>query len=282
MFVRHLNCGTLRPPGGKLVSGSGSPFGAARMVCHCLLIETEQGLVLVDTGIGSADVRAGSATLGRGWVSLIRPDLVPAETAASQVVRLGYRVEDVRHVVLTHLDLDHAGGLADFPHAQVHVHETEHAAATRPGRIENTRYRADHWKHRPNWVLHQSGGDENWFGFQAVRDLPGLPPEILLVPLSGHSRGHAGVAVRTDDGWLLHAGDAFFAQRQLDPVKPAAPPLLRAFENIMQFDGRARRENQRRLRDLVRSRGGELQVFSSHDAVEFDRHAERAPSGPPA
>ena len=278
MLVRHLNCGTLRPPGGRLVNGSGSLFGSARMVCHCLLIETEQGLVLVDTGIGSADVSAGSATLGRGWVSLIRPELAAAETAAAQVVRLGYRVEDVRHVVLTHLDLDHAGGLADFPRAKVHVHETEYLAASRPGKIENTRYRADHWKHGPDWAVHRSGG-ESWFGFQAVRDLPGLPPDILLVPLAGHSRGHAGVAVRTDDGWLLHAGDAFFSQRQLDPVRPSAPPLLRAFENVVQFDGRSRRENQRRLRDLVRSSGGELEIFSSHDPVEFDRRAERARSG---
>lgn len=274
MFVHHLNCGTLRPPGGRLVNGSGSLLGSARMVCHCLLVETEHGLVLVDTGIGTADVRSGSATLGRGWVTLIRPELSRAETAAAQVVRLGYRIEDVRHIVLTHLDLDHAGGLADFPRAKVHVHETEYLAAGRSGKVETARYRADHWKHGPDWAVHRSGG-ESWFGFEAVRDLPGLPPEILFIPLAGHSRGHAGVAVRTEQGWLLHAGDAFFSQRQLDPVRPSAPPLLRAFENVMQFDGRARRENQRQLRELVRSRGRELEVFSSHDPSEFDRRAEQ-------
>ncbi|MFD0510570.1 MBL fold metallo-hydrolase [Streptomyces aureus] len=31
---------------------------------------------------------------------------------------LGYAVDDVRHIVLTHLDLDHAGGLPDFPRAR--------------------------------------------------------------------------------------------------------------------------------------------------------------------
>jgi glyoxylase-like metal-dependent hydrolase (beta-lactamase superfamily II) len=47
-------------------------------------------------------------------------------------------------------------------------------------------------------------------GFEAVRDLDGLPPEILLVPLAGHTWGHSAVAIDTGDGWLLHAGDAYF------------------------------------------------------------------------
>ncbi|MGP3965322.1 hypothetical protein ACTWPT_56180 [Nonomuraea sp. 3N208] len=43
-----------------------------------------------------------------------------------------------------------------------------------------------------------------------MRQLNGLPPEILLIPLAGHSRGHSGVAVDTGATWLLHAGDAYF------------------------------------------------------------------------
>lgn len=245
------------------------------MVCHCLLIESEEGLVLIDTGLGTADVQVGASTLGRSWTALIRPELSLAETAASQVVRLGYRIEDVRHIVLTHLDLDHAGGLADFPHAKVHVHETEYEAATAPARFEAARYRASQWKHAPDWVVHRSGGGQSWFGFEAVRELGGMPPEILLVPLAGHSRGHAGVAVRTERGWLLHAGDAYFSHQQLETAKPSIPPLLRVFENVVQFDGPMRRKNQERLRELVRERGSTLEVISSHDASELDRRVER-------
>lgn len=54
------------------------------------------------------------------------------ETAARQIVRLGYTVEDVRHIVLTHLNLDHAGGLRDFPGAQVHLFRREYEAAAHP------------------------------------------------------------------------------------------------------------------------------------------------------
>jgi glyoxylase-like metal-dependent hydrolase (beta-lactamase superfamily II) len=43
------------------------------------------------------------------------------DTTVRQVEKLGFRTKDVTHVVLTHCDPDHAGGLADFPHADVHV-----------------------------------------------------------------------------------------------------------------------------------------------------------------
>lgn len=51
------------------------------------------------------------------------------ETAIRQVERLGYTADDVRHIILTHLDIDHSGGLSDFPAAQVHVLQAEIDAA---------------------------------------------------------------------------------------------------------------------------------------------------------
>jgi dihydrofolate reductase len=40
---------------------------------------------------------------------------------------------------------------------------------------------------------YQPGDGEPWFGFERVRPLDGLPPEIALIPLIGHTFGHAGV-----------------------------------------------------------------------------------------
>lgn len=46
------------PIGKALFSGSGSLFDRAHLVCHCLLVETDDsGLVLVDTGYGTEDCR---------------------------------------------------------------------------------------------------------------------------------------------------------------------------------------------------------------------------------
>ncbi|GAA5036220.1 hypothetical protein [Actinopolymorpha pittospori] len=56
MRVHHLNCGTMRPLGGRLIDGRGGFLHRAELVCHCLLVETGDELVLVDTGMGSPSV----------------------------------------------------------------------------------------------------------------------------------------------------------------------------------------------------------------------------------
>jgi glyoxylase-like metal-dependent hydrolase (beta-lactamase superfamily II) len=264
------------PYGGRLISGGGGLTGQALMICHCLLIETERGLVLVDSGLGTADVERAKERLSAEFVTLVRPTLDPSETAVRRVEALGFSRDDVRHIVLTHLDLDHAGGIPDFPKATVHVHRAEHAAAMAPiTRLEHRRYRPVHWAHGPNWALHEPDG-EPWFGFQCVRDIPGLPPEILMIPLHGHSRGHSGVVVETQAGYLLHAGDAYFHHSEMDPDRRRCPPLLDLFQRIVEIDGAARMQNQKRLRQLAHENSGEVQLFSAHDPLELERMRERA------
>lgn len=277
MRVHHLNCATLRPPARRLVNGTGGLFEKATMVCHCLLVETDAGLVLIDSGFGTADLAAPVESLGGRFVRGVRPVLDPDETAIAQVRRLGFQPEDVRHVILTHLDLDHAGGISDFPWATVHLHEIEHNAGLNPTRTERFRYRSNQWAHHPQWATYRRTG-EPWFGFEAVRDLAGLPPQFLLVPLFGHTRGHTGVAVDTGSGWLLHAGDAYFHHRESDPRAPKSTALLSLFQKMMQMDGPARLANQERLRQLRAGHDDQVRVFCAHDAVEFRRDAASAVS----
>src|SRR5437879_605277 len=120
------------PHGGRLVSGEGGLTGA-HLVCHCLLVEAGDSLILVDTGFGTREVANPRARLGTPFTAVAHPRPRADETAIAQVRALGLDPADMRHIVLTHLDLDHAGGLADFPDAEVHVFETEHGAALEPG-----------------------------------------------------------------------------------------------------------------------------------------------------
>lgn len=146
MRVHHLNCGTLRPPSQRLVNGAGSPWRTGRMVCHCLLVETGTGLAMVDTGIGMGAVADPQTWLGSRFLRLNRPLLDPQETALRQIISLGHTAGDVQHIVLTHLDRDHAGGIADFPNAKVHVYGPElHAAQTRTTTREQSRYLSALW-----------------------------------------------------------------------------------------------------------------------------------------
>lgn len=238
------------------------------MVSHVLLVERDDGLVLVDAGFGTADL-AQPARLGRPFVASMRPALDLDETAVRQVQRLGHRPADVRDIVLTHLDVDHAGGIGDFPQARVHLYDAELAAALKPASMrEKKRYIAKQWAHGPLWVQHRAAGD-GWKGFEAVTV---LADDVVLVPLHGHTWGHCGVAVRRPDGgWLLHAGDAYFFRGEVsDP--PSYSRGLSMFQKVMAVDQEVRRANLRRVRELATTQG-DVEVFSAHDAEEFDRLA---------
>jgi glyoxylase-like metal-dependent hydrolase (beta-lactamase superfamily II) len=264
--VHHLNCATMRPRAGR------TRLLPERLVAHCLLVEGDEGLTLVDTGIGAGDI-ANPSRLGGPFVKVVGAALDLAETAVSQVGALGYAPADVKDVVLTHLDLDHAGGLGDFPHARVHVLADELAAArARRHAKEKGRYVSAQWAHGPEWVEHARDGGDSWFGFDSVQV---VGDDVLLVPLPGHTRGHCAVAVRRPgEGWLLHAGDAYFFHGEKE--RPASCPSgLRAFQSVVQMDKAARLANQERLRELHDRHGDDVTVFSAHDSAEYDALAGR-------
>jgi glyoxylase-like metal-dependent hydrolase (beta-lactamase superfamily II) len=274
MRVHHLNCGSFCPHGRRLVNGEGGLLERATVVCHCLAIEAGEGLVLVDTGFGIEDAR-NPRQLGSAFRLLMNPTPKVETTALKQLEGLGFGAGDVHHIVTTHLDLDHAGGLPDFPEAEVHVLAPELEAALHPKLDERLRYIGGaHWKHSPRWVTHGAGGDE-WHGFESVRILPGLDAELRLVPLLGHSRGHTAVAIRSGEGWLLHCGDAYFNHGEVE-TPPSCPPMLRFFQNLTASDNRARKANQERLRELAARHGDEITLFCAHDPHELEREQAKA------
>jgi glyoxylase-like metal-dependent hydrolase (beta-lactamase superfamily II) len=278
MRIHHLNCGTDCPLGGALFDGRSAGL-TGRLVCHCLLIETDaHGLVLVDTGYGLRDVdhphRAPNPRITRVMRSMLNIKLREQETAVRQVQALGLRANDVRHIVLTHLDFDHAGGLEDFPNATVHLLDKEWSAATGPrkGFVSRNRYRPSQFDEVTRWRRYGSLG-EPWFGFDAVRQLEGLPPEILFVPLPGHTWGHAGVAIERPEGWLLHAGDAYFYRDEVRGAKRKCTPGLGGYQTMMEVSRELRLANQERVRKLSIEHRGSVRVLCAHDPVEFEHAA---------
>jgi glyoxylase-like metal-dependent hydrolase (beta-lactamase superfamily II) len=204
-------------------------------------------------------------------MAFARPTLDPAETLVRQVERLGFKPSDVKHILPTHLDVDHAGGLPDFPEATVHILAAEKKAATERSTLpEKLRYRPAQLAHGPRWKVYEPGGD-TWMGLASVR---ALSDDIVLVPTRGHTRGHACVAVRSGEKWLLHCGDAYFFHGEMAP-EPTCPPALRFFQARVAIDDAARLANQARLRALHAERSAEVEVFSAHCIVEFARYAGR-------
>jgi glyoxylase-like metal-dependent hydrolase (beta-lactamase superfamily II) len=256
--VHHLNCATMRP---RLTP---------TMVAHVLLVERDEGLLLVDTGFGTGDL-ADPGRLGKPFHVMVRPVLDPGETALAQVKALGFGPQDVTDVVVTHLDIDHAGGLGDFPEARVHVHGAELEAVKHQPLRHRSRNAPAQWAHDVRWVIH-TGPDDTWFGLPVMT---ALGDDVVLVPLPGHTHGHVGVAVREDSGhWLLHAGDAFFDGRQVQ-TPPVCHRGLVGFQRFTATSNQPRRDTLERLQQLAADHGDEVTVFCAHDKAQYDALAGR-------
>lgn len=259
MRVHHLNCGTMTP----LVVG--------RIVCHVLLCESDDGLVLVDTGFGVADCATHSRVGPARFLLNARFD--EAETALRQVEGLGFAREDVRHIVTTHFDLDHVGGLSDFPDATVHSTAVEFETANHPPSLEERRrYRKVQWSHGPTMRTY-AGGGEAWQGFAEAYPVAGVDG-LVIVPMPGHTRGHALVGVDAGErGWLLHAGDAVFdrgsiARPEDSDDDRANRRTIRIFEQAVGQDRKRIAGNHQRL---VEARAAGATVIPAHDPVIFER-----------
>lgn len=267
MLVHELDCCPMH------VRLRGNPFqrtDAQYMPARCLLLELDDRLVLVDTGVGVDEVAHWRGQLSAVWVALSRPKLDPAVTAFEQVRALGHDPRDVRDIVFTHLDTDHAGGLPDFPHATAHVLERERDASLARRRIpglQQGRYRRDLLAAHEHWLTYGAGPSDRWFGIDGSHRVTGIDADVCLVPLPGHSVGHAGVAIDTGDGWLLHAGDTIMDLRQVtDPSFRHAPGLV-LFELGITANRAAAQRSIQQLRELHAR--GECRIICSHDPGEL-------------
>jgi len=78
---------------------------------------------------------------------------------------------------------------------------------------------------------------------------------MWLVPLVGHSPGHAGVAIRVGEGWFFHAGDAVPFDMKMDDAPDWLPRLLIG-------------PHVPRIREFIKAHP-EVQVIGSHMSLAF-------------
>jgi glyoxylase-like metal-dependent hydrolase (beta-lactamase superfamily II) len=147
---------------------------------NCLMVETQGGRVLVETGIGErVDENTRTMRQYRG------PAVIPAMRAA------GFDPESVDVVAMSHLHFDHAGGLllADgsraFPRARIAAQRSEWAIAF----SENSRIVASYVQ--PELELVRAWGEAG-----ATDGEVELLPGVSVVPAGGHTAGSQAILVR--------------------------------------------------------------------------------------
>ena len=145
---------------------------------HCYLWEWQQGLTLIDTGLPK-----------------------DGRTILEAIVKRGYALHNVRRIIITHMDLDHTGGLAEIKKAtgaRVACHTVEKVLLEHPERRKPAA-----WFLRPLFALMRLS--------PANRQTPVTPDELLVdgqelpegftvVHTPGHTPGHIS---------LLHKGKRF-------------------------------------------------------------------------
>lgn len=256
MKIHHLNCGSLNPP-----------LLDVPAIVYCLLVETSLGPVLVDTGFGRQDYLAPSPKM-RFFLSYMNVPKNLEETALCQVKKLGFQPHEVQHIVQTHMHIDHAGGLPDFPWAEIHIYDLEYKAIQQPRGAMEFAYEKNHWAHQPSWVVHRQPVLD-WFGFEALPVLETPEADFLIIPLPGHTRGHCGVAIGKPGNWLLHCGDAASPFHQ-------GTDLHRRGENAYKLNFipeklacRILGGHVEQLRALQERFSTEIRTISAHDIFSF-------------
>lgn len=245
MRVHHLNCVKIE-----------SPLGSA--IGHCLLLERGGRLTLIDSGIGLGETVNPEQRLGKELIEVTGFRFDESLTAVRQIEKLGFPATAVTDIVCSHLDPDHIGGLADFPHAVIHVSQEEHDAF----KGGDSRYLPQQLSHNPRLKLYAQN-DGEWFNLPAR----GLDLDITayLIPLPGHTAGHCGVVIKDNERWIFYVGDAYYLRAELDnhnhPVDQLA--TLRA------VDEKLRRESLEKVRQIVARHGKEIEYFGYHDPTEF-------------
>ncbi|MDX1396641.1 MAG: MBL fold metallo-hydrolase [Gemmatimonadota bacterium] len=157
------------------------------MKMRCLLVETPERRILVDTGAGNKTSEKLRAIYG------IDNEGEPTRLETS-LQTVGVEPEDVDLVVATHLHFDHAGGqttLRDdgsivpaFPNARYVIRRGEwHAGHSANRRIRSSYTRADFDPLEEACVLELVEGDQE------------IVPDVLLVGLPGHTADHQGVLI---------------------------------------------------------------------------------------
>jgi glyoxylase-like metal-dependent hydrolase (beta-lactamase superfamily II) len=235
----------------KSVSVEGAPAGE-RIVCPVpgILLLCDGGWLLLDTGFNTALIRDAALRrrfYGHPTYSVVLPG--PGEPLEEALAFAGIAMEDVKAVGLSHLHLDHAGGLRHFTGVPVHCQrrELEYGLSGHPDPEQHAIYRIDFDDPGHDWRL--ADGDVE------------IAPGVTAISTPGHTPGHQSFVVDLDEsvggGGFVFAFDAADVTENIEDEVSVGGRIDATPEEAV--------EQIRRLKKLAAERGYPL--VPGHDPV---------------
>ncbi len=197
-----------------------------------LITHPSAGSILVDTSLHSSIAAEPRENFGRLPSRFVRPRIEPGRDLPSQLRELGADPRSIPLVVMTHLHMDHASGISEYPSSTFVISRHEWESATTGSRPLLRGYRPQHYDFAFDYRLVDFDGPriDSYASFGRCFDLFG-DGSIRLAFTPGHTLGHMCVLARLRDRDFVIAGDAVYTVRQLEggpePPRPHDPHLWR-------------------------------------------------------
>ncbi|HZS87728.1 MAG TPA: N-acyl homoserine lactonase family protein [Chloroflexota bacterium] len=186
---------------GRLISPGVDDGKRVHIAIPAYLVQTDDGKnILIDTGMNKVHIEDPEHTFrGQPIAEILLPVMRREDYLANRLAELNLRVEDITHVINTHLHFDHAGCNALFTHAPIIVQRGHYEAA------------------RDNPVF----PNENWnlpeLHYELIDGEPEIFPGIHLILTPGHAPFHQSVLLNLpESGNILLCSDAIYCQDNLD------------------------------------------------------------------
>lgn len=196
-----MNCGNMITPDGNVLADLNTEqLKLVIPVPAYLLVHPEQGLVLIDTGFRYEHI-PDEMKMNIAWS--------PLQRIRTQIGKLGFDADDVRHVLISHLHFDHSGQMLDFPKAVFHMRKSEWEDALPPSRPDY--FEQDYREAESFWFEYiPEEMDYDIFGDGSV----------ISLATPGHSKGHSSFLVTMpNSGKFLLTMDAAHIPQYMEETK---------------------------------------------------------------
>lgn len=213
------------------------------------LIEHPEGYVLYDTGNAYETINNKHEHWG-DVVAAYDPVMTEDEWVVNAIQKVGVKPEDIKYVILSHLHLDHAGGVGHFPNARYVVQRKELHFAYVPDFYMKGAYIRKDFDKDVDWMILEGDKEPQ---FDLFRD-----GKIIIHFTPGHTPGHQSVLLSLKNtGSMLLAADSCYTTENLDedilPGLVAEP--VETVKTIEKFR-------------IMRAQG--VKVITGHDPVAWE------------